>query len=294
MIRSAVAHPARAARPLDPATWAVLGAVVSVQLGAAFAKHLFGMVPPTAMTWLRLLWSALALLALRPLLGRRAAPAAGPRNWPVGLGYAACLVAMNWSIYQAFSRIPLGVAVTLEFLGPLAVAVAGARRARHLLWAALAGAGVVLLEWSPAPLDRWGVIFALVAASCWAGYILLGSRAGRSWPGLDALTLACVLGALLLAGPALVAAGGSLWHPVVLGTGLAIGLLSSVIPYSLELFALRSIAPRVFGVLMSLEPVAAALAALLVLREKLGPIDLLAMGCIVAASIGATRGAGSA
>ena len=289
-----MALPRLGARPLSPATWAVLGAVVSVQVGAAFAKHLFGVVPPTSMTWLRLVWSALALVALRPLLARRAAPAAGRRNWPVGLGYAACLVGMNWSIYQAFSRIPLGVAVTLEFLGPLAVAVAGARRARHLLWAALAAAGVVLLEWSPARLDRTGVAFALVAATCWAGYILLGSRAGRSWPGLDALTLACLLGALVLAAPAIAAGGATVWRPAVLGTGLAVGLLSSVVPYGLELFALRSIAPRVFGILMSLEPVAAALAALVVLGEHLGPIDLVAMGCIVAASIGATRSAGPA
>ncbi|HET9127174.1 MAG TPA: EamA family transporter [Propionibacteriaceae bacterium] len=282
---------ARTGRPVDLPTLAVLGAVASVQVGAAFAKQLFGVVPPTSMTWLRLAWSALALVALRPLLAPRAAPTTGRRNWPVGLGYAACLVVMNWSIYQAFSRIPLGVAVTLEFLGPLAVAVAGARRARHLLWAALAAAGVVLLEWSPARLDPEGVVFALVAASCWAGYILLGSRAGRSWPGLDALTLACVLGAVVLAAPAVVAGGAAVWRPAVLATGLAVGLLSSVVPYGLELFALRSIAPRVFGVLMSLEPVAAALAALAVLGERLGMIDVVAMGCIVVASIGATRGA---
>ncbi|MDA8437689.1 MAG: EamA family transporter [Propionibacterium sp.] len=264
--------------------------MASVQLGAAFAKHLFGVVPPTTMTWLRLASSALALVALRPLLRRRTRSATGRRNWPIGLGYAACLVGMNWSIYQAFARIPLGVAVTLEFLGPLAVAVAGARSARHLLWAALAAAGVVLLEWSPAHLDPRGVVFALVAASCWAGYILFGGRAGHSWPGLDVLTLACVLGAVALAGPALHVGGAATWRPAVLMTGLAVGLLSSVIPYGLELFALRSIAPRVFGILMSLEPVAAALAALIVLGEHLGPIDIVAMGCIVVASIGAARG----
>lgn len=280
------------ARAVGMPVWAILGSTTCVQLGAAFAKGLFGDVSPTGMTWLRVTWSVALLLILRAATRasrRGAARRRGvARDWPIGLGYAACLIAMNWSIYQAFSRIPLGVAVTIEFLGPLGVAIAGARRLRHLVWAGLAGLGVVVLEWSPTSLDAGGVGFALVAAACWAGYILLGRRAGRTWPGLDVLTLACGIGAVVLAAPAVVANGHRLadWHVVL--TGAAIGLLSSVIPYGLELYALPRLPARVFGILMSLEPVAAALAALLVIHERLGGLDWIAMACIVAASVGAT------
>ncbi len=290
--------------------WAVLGSSLSVQIGAAFAKHLFGEVTPTGVTWLRLFWSAVLLVGLRFLLVRRRRPptaapglsttglptspdpaARPPRDWAVGLGYAACLVGMNWAIYQAFSRIPLGVAVTIEFLGPLGVAIARSRRLQHLLWAGMAGAGVVVLEWSPVPLDRAGVGFALVAASCWAGYILFGRRATLTWPGVDVLTLACVLGAVLLATPAILTNGARLAHPRFLLIGLAIGLLSSVIPYGLELFALPRVPARVFGILMSLEPVIAALAALALLGEHLRAAEWAAMALIVAASVGSTRDA---
>lgn len=291
--------PALERHPALP-VWAVLTSVASVQIGAAFAKNLFGEASPTAMSWLRLAFAGLVLLGawavvrLRRARVRRSAsesPAPPRRNWAVGLGYATCLVAMNWCIYQAFARVPMGVAVTLEFLGPLVVAVVGSRRASHLLWAALAAAGVVLLEWTPTHPSLSGVLFSLAAGAFWAGYIVLGSHAGRTWPGLDALTLACCLGAVLLAVPAVVDGGAALWRPGVLLTGLMIGLLSSVIPYGLELFALRTMLPRVFGVLMSLEPVAAALAGLAVLGEHLGPVEVAAMVCIVIASIGATRSA---
>lgn len=275
------------------AIWLIITAVLSVQVGAAFAKSLFGHVSPTAMSWLRLVFASLILLSIRPFLRRRmraARPNPAPRrNWPIGLAYSVCLVGMNWSIYQAFERIPLGVGVTLEFLGPLAVAVAGSRRLHHLGWAALAALGVVGLEWSPSHLDRIGVAFALLAGACWGGYIVLGAKVGLTWPDLDAVTLACTLGALGLAIPALVAGSSTLWHPKVLAIGLMIGLMSSVLPYGMELIALRTVPPRVFGILMSLEPVAAALAALVILSEHLGWSEWAAMACIVVASIGATR-----
>lgn len=272
----------------------VLGAIASVQIGAAFAKQLFGEVPPTSMTWLRLVSATLLLLLARPLLGRRPPrptreePGTVGSRWLIALAFAAALVGMNWSIYQAASHIPLGIAVTLEFLGPLAVAIVGSRRPLDLLWAGLAGAGVLALGWSPTALNVPGVAFALLAGACWAGYILLGARLGRHWSGLDALTLACALGAIVLAAPAIAHGGAALWQPRVLITGLAVGLLSSVLPYSLELAALRQLPPRVFSILMSLEPVVAALAAWVILREALGPIEAIAIGLIVAASIGAT------
>jgi inner membrane transporter RhtA len=167
---------------------------------------------------------------------------------------------MNWAIYQSFARIPLGVAVTIEFLGPLTVAVIGSRRSIDFLWLLLAAAGVALLGPTPGDLSWSGVAFALLAGLAWAGYILLSAETGRRWPGLSGLALAAVVGAIVLAGPAIAEAGTRLLQPKILLLGSAVGLLSSVIPYSLELIALRRIPPRVFSILMSLEPAAAALA----------------------------------
>jgi inner membrane transporter RhtA len=196
---------------------------------------------------------------------------------------------MNWSIYQSFARIPLGIAVTIEFLGPLTVAVVGSRRLIDLMWVGLAGGGVALLGLSRASLNFAGVGFALLAAVAWAGYILLSAQTGRRWPGLTGLAIASVVGAIVLAPPAIFEAGSRMLNPTVLTLGVGVGLLSSVIPYSFELIALRRIPPRVFGILMSLEPAAAAIAGMLVLGEFLTLIQWLAMACVVIASIGATR-----
>lgn len=268
-----------------PAVWLVVGGICSVQLGAAIAKDLFGLVPPTAMVWMRLATSALIfLIVVRPSFRGRTRT-----DWRVALGFGVALMTMNWAIYQSFAEIPLGVAVTIEFLGPLAVAVVGSRRPRDLIWVGLAGVGVALLGFSPAGLTVRGVLFALLAAAAWAAYILLSKQTGQRWPGLSGLAIASLVGFVVLAPPAIVEAGSLLLTPQVLALGLAIGLLSSVIPYSLELIALRRISPRIFGILMSLEPAAAALAALIVLREMLTLTQWLAMACVVAASVGATR-----
>lgn len=277
--------------------WLVLAAIASVQFGAAIAKTVFGQVTPTSMTWLRLASASAALLVIWSIRRARRTPAARtptnrtPRSWPDGIAYALCLVGMNWCIYEAFYRLPLGIAVTLEFLGPLTVSVVGSRRARDVVWALLALAGVALLGVTPTSLDPVGVAFALAAGACWGGYIVTTARAGRSWPGLDALTFACTFGAVVLAVPGILQGGATLWRLDVLLAGAGVGLLSSVIPYSLEMRALKSIPPRVFGILMSAEPAVAALMAFLVLREALSATDLLAMGCVIAATIGATRSA---
>lgn len=269
------------------AVWLVVAGIFSVQLGAAIAKDLFHLIPPTAMVWLRLLTSALILLAIaRPRLRGRSRS-----DWAVALGFGASLMVMNWAIYQSFARIPLGIAVTIEFLGPLSVALLGSRRRLDLLWVALAGAGVLLLGLSPGDVTLPGVLFALLAASAWAAYILLSAGTGRRWPGLSGLAVAGVVGAVVLAPPAIIEAGTDLLDPTVLLLGLAVGLLSSVIPYSFELRALRRIPPRVFGILMSLEPAAAAIAAMVVLAEFLSLTQSLAVACVVAASIGSTRSA---
>ncbi|MDP9823775.1 EamA family transporter [Nocardioides massiliensis] len=270
-----------------PAVWLVLGGIVSVQLGAAVAKDLFTEISPTAMVWLRLTTSAVVLLVLvRPRLrGRTRA------DWAVVLAYGVAMLSMNWAIYLSFARIPLGVAVAIEFLGPLLLAVAMSRRARDLVWVALAGVGVALLGVERADLDPVGVGFALLAGAAWAAYILLSARTGRRWEGLTGLAGASLVGAVVLAGPAVASAGSDLLDWRIIGLGVLIGVLSSVIPYSCELIALRVLPERVFSVLMSLEPAAAALAAVVVLQEFLTPWQVVAVACVVAASIGATRSA---
>ncbi|UAL28924.1 EamA family transporter [Nocardioides rotundus] len=265
--------------------WLVLMGIASVQFGAAIAKGLFADIGPTSMVFLRLATSA-ALLTLiaRPRLRGRTR-----QDWLVVLGFGASLGLMNWSIYQSFARIPLGIAVTIEFIGPLLVAVGGSRRPRDLLWVILAGLGVAALGAEPGDVTLPGVLFALLAGAAWAAYILLSAQTGRRWPGLDGLAIASVVGTLMLS-PAAAAVGGTqLLEPRVLAIGAAVGVLSSVIPYSLEMIALRSLRPSVFGILMSMEPAAAALAGLLVLGEFLSPLQWLAVGCVVAASVGATR-----
>ena len=266
--------------------WLVLVGILSVQFGAGIAKSLFDEVAPTTIVWLRLATSAIVLvLVARPRLRGRTGS-----DWLVVLAFGVALGTMNWAIYQAFARIPLGVAVTLEFVGPLTLAVLGSRRPRDLLWVVLAGTGVALLGLGGGgSLTTAGVLFALLAGGCWAAYILLSAQTGRRWPGLDGLALASVVATLLLT-PAAVGVGGSdLLDPRVLVLGALVGLLSSVIPYSCELIALRSLRPAVFSILMSLEPAAAALAGIVVLGEFLTAEQWVAMACVVVASVGATR-----
>lgn len=278
------------ALPRVPATAMVLGSILSVQVGAAFAKGLFGQVPPVSMTWLRVTAAALVLVPLaRPwrALPRPAEDGARDR-WALLGWFTVFLLGMNVCIYLAIDKIPLGVAVTIEFLGPLGVAVLGSRRARDLLWVVMAGLGVAVLGLSPGRLDPLGVLFALVAAACWAGYIVVGARMGGTWRGLDALAIACLVGSVGLAPIALPGHLDELFTPPVLATGLAVGVLSTVVPYTLELAALKHLAPATFGILMSLEPAVAALAAWVVLREALGAADWTAMACVIVASAGAT------
>ncbi len=266
----------------------VLIGIVSVQLGAGVAKSLFDEVSPTVIVWLRLVTSAAVLVAYaRPRVRRRTT-----HDWLVAVGFGASLGLMNLAIYQSFARIPLGIAVTIEFIGPLTLAVLGSRRVRDLLWVGLAAIGVGLLGIERADLDPIGVLWALVAAAMWAAYILLSGETGRRWEGLDGLAAASVVAALLIT-PLLALSGSALadglGSPHVLALGAAVGLLSSVLPYSCELIALRSLRAATFGILMSLEPAAAALVAIVVLGELLSPLQWLAVLCVIAASIGATR-----
>jgi inner membrane transporter RhtA len=265
--------------------WLVVFGIGSVQLGAAIAKNVFDDAAPMTLVWLRLATSAVVLtIVVRPSLRGRT-----PEDWQVAIAFGVVLGTMNWAIYESFARIPLGIAVTIEFLGPLGLAVAGSRRARDLVWVALAAAGVGLLGIERGDLNAAGVVFALLAAACWTAYILLSASTGRRWQGLDGLTVASVVATVLMA-PLLTAfSGRGIDDPRVVVLGALVGLLSSVIPYSCELTALRSIRPSVFGILMSLEPAAAALAGIVVVHEFLSALQWLAVVCVIAASVGATR-----
>lgn len=258
---------------------------MSVQFGAAVSKGLFDEIPPVGMVFLRLATSAVILLILaRPQLrGRTAA------EWKPVVLLGCILGAMNWSFYESFARIPVGVAVTIEFVGPLSVAAFGSRRPRDLLWVALAAIGIAIFGAGPADLNLFGFALALFAGVCWAIYILATAATGRVWAGVEGVAVAGSIGALLVAPFAVIGAGDRLLQPRLLAFGALVGLLSSVIPYSLEMIALRSLPPRVFGILMSLEPAAAALAAAILLQEWLTPLQLVAMACVIVASVGASR-----
>ena len=275
----------RALAAIPPPALVLLG-IVSVQLGSAVAKHLFSEVGSFGTVALRLFFAAAVLLLLwRPSLR------VNRRTWTVVLCYGVTLGLMNLCFYLALARIPLGIAVTVEFLGPLAVAIAGSRRWLDAFWALLAAGGVVLLMEGRGDLNLAGFLFALAAGAFWGLYILVGAALGRHTTEGHGLALGMVVAALV-AVPFGVADGGTaLIQPWVLVAGLGVALLSSVIPYSLDLEALRKIPPRVFGILMSLEPAMAALIGLVVLQESLHVSQWIAVLCVVAASAGATRGA---
>jgi inner membrane transporter RhtA len=264
----------------------LLVAITSLQFGAALARTIFDDIGPAGTALLRALFAAAILMAIwRPPLRGHA-----PRDLRLVVLFGLVLGTMNLCIYESFARIPLGVAITIEFAGPLGVAVALSRRRLDLLWAALAGAGIVLLaDPGGGGVDGLGVVLALVAASCWAAYILIAQAAGRVFTGGRGVALAMAVATLVPLVPGVVGAGADLLRPQWLAIGCAVALMSSVLPYSLETEALRRLPAHVFGVLMSLEPAVAATAGLVVLGQGLGARDVVAIALVVAASIGVTR-----
>ena len=265
-----------------------MGAIASVQLGAAIATTLFDELGPAGAVLLRTGFAAVALLLLwRPEIRGKASG-----QLRDAVLYGLTLAAMNLSFYAALDRIPLGIAVTLEFTGPFAVAVAGSRRPSDLLWVALAAAGIVLL--SPGvhgSLDMTGALLALVAGACWATYIVLAARVGRAFRGAQGLTLAMVVATVVLLPSGIIVGGSDLGDPGLLASGLAVALLSSAIPYAIELEALRRLPKGTFGVLMSLEPAVAALVGLVALGQDLSAEEVVAIALVVAASAGALSAA---
>ncbi|WIY53141.1 EamA family transporter [Devosia sp. YIM 151766] len=256
------------------------------QTGASFAKMLFPLVGANGATALRLTLAAFVLVAVfRPWRHRL-----DRRHWRAVLLYGGAMGAMNLFFYAALEHIPLGIAVALEFTGPLAVALFGARKPLDFLWIVLALAGFgLLLPWgdTQGDISAIGVVFALCAGACWAGYIIFGQRAGTGGgPHIAALGVATAAIIALPFGAA--SAGAALLDPAILPLGLAVALLSSAIPYALDMVALPHIPARLFGILMSGQPALAALSGLVILHEVLAPAQLAGIAAIIAASIGAT------
>ncbi|MEA2564128.1 MAG: inner rane transporter RhtA [Acidobacteriota bacterium] len=274
----------RSKAPAIPPIPAVLLGVLSVQGGAAIAKGLFPVLGATGTVGLRVILSALMLLAaFRPRLARFTAA-----QWRAVIPYGVVLGVMNLVFYLAIARIPLGLGVTLEFIGPLGVAVAGSRRALDVVWVVLAAAGIALIApWSGGGVDPLGVALALAAGACWAAYILLGGHVSRVVPGGAAVAVGMAIAAVTVL-PVAVASGdlGRL-TPRLLAAGMGVALLSSAVPYTLEMIALKALPARTFGILMSLEPAVAALTGLIFLAEILTGTQWLAVVLVIAASAGA-------
>jgi inner membrane transporter RhtA len=270
-----------------PAVAMVLASIVSVQCGAALATDLFDRIGPEGAVLVRTAFAAAILLALsRP--GIEHIRQAGFREvFLFGLTF----LGMNTFFYAAIDHIPLGAAVTLEFVGPLGVAILASRHRIDLLWAFLAAAGIALLSdgLGSQGLFSLGAIFALLAGISWGLYIVLSARVGAALPGLGGLAVAVSISAVLSAPLGIIEGGSELLSPTTLAIGLAVGVMSSVIPYSLELEALRRLPNAVFGVLMSIEPAVAALVGLIALSQSLDPVEIAAIALVVIASAGALR-----
>jgi inner membrane transporter RhtA len=265
----------------------VIVAITSLQFGAAIGRTIFDETGPAGTALLRAFFAAVILVAIwRPRPRDYSA-----RDLRLVVAFGLTLGVMNLSIYESIARIPLGIAVTIEFAGPLGIAVALSRRRLDLAWAALAAVGIVLLaDPGSGHVDALGVGLALVAAVCWAIYILVAQAAGRVFTGGRGVAMAMVVAALVPLVPGIADAGSALLEPQWLAIGCAVALMSSVLPYSLETEALRRLPANVFGVLMSLEPAVAALAGFAVLGQDLRARDVVAIALVVAASIGVTRG----
>ncbi|MER5831464.1 EamA family transporter [Streptomyces sp. NPDC002130] len=264
----------------------VLAGGISVQFGGALAVTLMPRAGALGVVALRLLVAAVVLLLVcRPRLRGHSRT-----DWGTVVVFGITMAAMNGLFYQAVARIPLGPAVTLEVLGPLALSVFASRRAINVVWAALALAGVFLLGGGGfSGLDPTGAAFALGAGAMWAAYIVFSARTGRRFPQADGLALAMAVGAVLFLPLGIAESGTKLLDPVTLGLGAAVALLSSVLPYTLELLALRRLPASTFAILMSLEPAIAATAGFLILDQALNAAEAAAIALVVAASMGAVR-----
>ena len=264
----------------------LLVSMISIQCSASLAKTIFPLVGPEATTALRLLVSAAILLVvIRPW--HRQIPR---QSWMPIILYGLSTGCMNMCFYQAISRIPLGVAVGLEFTGPMAVAMLSSRKLTDFVWIVLAATGLYLLLPLRATdnVDPLGVLFALCAGFCWGLYIIFGKKAGSSGDSAASVALGMFVGACFIFPFGLASAGTAMFAPSILPLAIVLGIFSSALPYGLEIYALKNLPSRTFGILMSLEPALAALSGFVFLRETLTGSQWLALFCIIVASIGAT------
>lgn len=262
---------------------------LTMQTGSALAARLMAAIGVIGALWLRTALGALILVVLRP---RSVRPPPPGERVPVG-ALTVTLLVMNLSFYAAISRAPLGVVVAVEFLGPLAVAVLGMRRPLDLVWVALAGVGVTLLAGPRSDVSTTGLLFALAAACAWAAFLLLAKRAVTSMPPASVVTLMLIGSSVLLTPPLLVSGAGVLASPAALALGLAVAVLSSALPYFLELFALSRVRAATYGVLLSIEPAVAALMGLLILGQRLTPAEVAAIAAVAVAAAGASWASGA-
>jgi len=269
--------------PRLPVQVLVLGSISSVQIGAAWATTIFHEVGASGACLLRLASACVVMLVLaRPRLRTLSR-----KQWVTAFALGLVLAGMNLTFYHAISRIPLGTAVTIEFVGPLLVALGGSRRVRDLVWAALAAGGIVALcQGVTHGTSVEGLVLAAIAGLLWGGYILLQARLGRAFRDSSGLALAMTVAALVALPLGVAQGSAKLLVPGTLAIGVAVGMLSSAIPYSLELKALRTLSTTTFGVLMSLEPAVAALAGAIVLAQTVTLRDAVGIGLVVAASLG--------
>ncbi|WP_026728752.1 EamA family transporter [Flavobacterium denitrificans] len=268
-----------------PPVQAVLLAIISVQCGAAIAKTLFPALGAAGTASIRIGVSAIILLlAYRPNL-----KTITKEQWKVVIPYGFSLGAMNLIFYFSIERIPIGLAVTLEFIGPLLLAIIGSKRLMDYFWVVLAAIGILLIApWTNERLDSLGVIFALLAGALWAAYIVFGGKISKILNEGTAVSTGMLLAAILVLPFGIFENGLANLTPRLFGMGFALALLSSAIPFTLEMKALGKLPPRTFSILMSLEPAAASICAFIFLNENLSFYEILAVVCVVVASAGST------
>ena len=272
-------------RILIPAIPAILLAMISIQGGASIAKHLFPVLGASGTASLRIVFAAFILLAVF----RTRLSSLTRKQWQYCLAYGSFLGAMNLVFYFAIQRIPLGLGVTLEFTGPLALALLGSRKAIDLVWVLLAGLGIVLMApWNESSIDLLGAGLALLAGAFWAGYIVVGGKVSKIMKGGDAVAVGMLFASVFVLPFGIFSGDLAVlnWELLLIGVGVA--LLTSAIPYTLEMGALNEISPKNFGILMSLHPAFAALSGMIFLSEFLSPLQWTSIACVVIASAGAT------
>lgn len=278
-------------RPPLGAIGLVVAGLACQEVGASFAVLVFPAVGAAGIVALRLAFSALILLAIaRPSLRGHSRS-----DWLTLAAFGLALAGMNFLFYEALSRLHLGATVTIEVLGPLVLSVVTSRRAIAWLWALLAFVGVAILgRGGFDSLDPIGVAFTVGAGALWAGYIVMSKRTGGRFDGLDGLAIAMAIGAVITLPFGVISGGPALFHPAILGIGLAVAVLSSAVPYAFELIALRRLPAATFSIMMSVTPAIATLAGFVILHQQITPLDGVAIAIVVAASAGAVSFAGRA